>query len=138
RQPNMRNSVLPSLSLLTSYCLSPICGLLNLRALNVHRTDYQQFGARSGRGLCASDRRDESAVFDRDVGLNLVKCDLGFELAALASALDRKRQIPAVHFFVVAQRRFGLDLSAADHALGLDLDGYVVIRVHEKESNFAV
>src|SRR2546426_4867173 len=72
----------------------------------------------------------EPAVVDRNVGLDLLDRDLLPVLAALATALDRIRQVPAGDLLVVAERRLELLLRPADHALLLDLDGDVVVGIH--------
>src|SRR5256714_1893652 len=99
---------------------------------------------RRGRGVGRARRLrlrrglEEAAFVNRDVGLDLLVCDLLLVLAALRPGLDGEGKVPAVDLLVVAEERLRLLLLAADGALGLDLDGHEVVRVHVVDEHVAV
>src|SRR5215510_7812620 len=111
---------------------NPAAGFADLQSplLEMASTARTRFGVAS--------RRHESAIIYHDIRLDLFVSDFGLELASLGSIFERKRQVPAVHFFVVAQGSLDLNFGAADHALGFNFDRHIIVSVHKIEPHFAV
>src|SRR6266576_1026984 len=83
-------------------------------------------------------RNMKAAIVNGHVGLDLIVGDLLPVLTALYIDFHRVWQIPAINFFVVAQRRLVFAFSPPNHSLGLNFNRNVVVGIHVVVTNVPV